>query len=118
MEKRYIDLIHELRDSETLRDRAVTERDYMKTLKDAAVEQLAIARQERDTLREQAVNWIPFTEAAQSIQGSVLVWREDTGTFVAFYDDEQECWFSERGEDLTGDLPAFYTRMPEGPNRE
>ena len=35
--------------------------------------------------------------------------------FVAFYADEQECWFTSFGEDLTGDLPTFYAKMPKGP---
>lgn len=66
----------------------------------------------------ETIEWLPFTEKAQDIFGSILVWREDAGTFVAFYHDEQECWFSERGEDLTGDLPEFYARMPKGPSKE
>lgn len=70
---------------------------------------------ETAALRERCVEWLPFTEDAQSIQGSVLVWREDAGVFVAFYDDEQECWFTNYGEDLTGDLPTFYAAMPKGP---
>ena len=70
---------------------------------------------ERDALREQCIEWLPFTEAAQDCQGSLLVWREDAGTFVAFYNDDARCWFTERGEDLTGDLPAYYAKMPQGP---
>ena len=107
--------LEQKQDAEAERDRAVIERNYANTLKDAAVEQLAIARQERDALRERCIDWLPFTEAAQDIGGSILVWREDAGTFVAFYDGEQECWFTERGEDLTGDLPAYYAKMPQGP---
>ena len=82
---------------------------------DAMTERLADAEAERDALREQCVEWLPFAEAAQDCQGSLLVWREDAGTFVAFYDDDARCWFTERGEDLTGDLPAYYAKMPQGP---
>ena len=77
--------------------------------------ELCAVRAERDALRERCIEWLPFNEAAQDCQGSLLVWREDAGTFVAFYDDDARCWFTERGEDLTGDLPAYYAKMPQGP---
>ena len=82
---------------------------------DAMTERLAGVEAERDALRERCIEWLPFNEAAQDCQGSLLVWREDAGTFVAFYDDDARCWFTERGEDLTGDLPAYYAKMPQGP---
>ena len=85
---------------------------------DAMTERLAGVEAERDALREQCVEWLPFKEAAQDCQGSLLVWREDAGTFVAFYDDDPRCWFTELGEDLTGDLPAFYAKMPQGPTNK
>ena len=76
--------------------------------------ELCAVRAERDALRERCIEWLPFNEAAETID-SILVWREDAGVFVAFYADEQECWFTSFGEDLTGDLPAFYAKMPQGP---
>ena len=81
---------------------------------DAMTARLADVEAERDALRERCIEWLPFTEAAETID-SILVWREDAGTFVAFYDDDARCWFTERGEDLTGDLPAYYAKMPQGP---
>ena len=76
--------------------------------------ELCAVRAERDALRERCIEWLPFNEAAETID-SILVWREDAGVFVAFYADEQECWFTSFGEDLTGDLPTFYAKMPKGP---
>ncbi len=84
---------------------------------DAMTERLADAEAERDELRERCIEWMPFSEAAETID-SILVWREDAGVFVAFYADEQECWFTSFGEDLTGDLPAFYAKMPKGPDNK
>ena len=81
---------------------------------DAMTERLADAEAERDALRVRCIEWLPFSEAAETID-SILVWREDAGVFVAFYADEQECWFTSFGEDLTGDLPTFYAKMPKGP---
>lgn len=81
---------------------------------DAMTERLADAEAERDALRVRCIEWMPFSEAAETID-SILVWREDAGVFVAFYADEQECWFTSFGEDLTGDLPTFYAKMPQGP---
>lgn len=82
---------------------------------DMMTARLADVEAERDALRKRCIEWLPFNDAAQGIFGSMFAWREDAGTFVAFYDEEQECWFSERGEDLTDDLPAFYAKMPKGP---
>lgn len=126
MEKRYIDLIHELQDCETARNFVLARAEAAEAdarecraerarYGDAMTERLAGVEAERDALREQCVEWLPFAEAAQDCQGSLLVWREDAGTFVAFYDDDARCWFTERGEDLTGDLPAYYAKMPQGP---
>ena len=84
---------------------------------DAMTERLADAEAERDALRVRCIEWLPFSEAAETID-SILVWREDAGVFVAFYADEQECWFTSFGEDLTGDLPTFYAKMPKGPTSE
>ena len=81
---------------------------------DAMTEKLAAVEAERDALRVRCIEWLPFSEAAETID-SILVWREDAGVFVAFYADEQECWFTSFGEDLTGDLPTFYAKMPKGP---
>ena len=81
---------------------------------DMMTEKLAAVEAERDALRERCIEWLPFNEAAETID-SILVWREDAGVFVAFYADEQECWFTSFGEDLTGDLPTFYAKMPKGP---
>ena len=81
---------------------------------DAMTERLAGVEAERDALRERCIEWLPFNEAAETID-SILVWREDAGVFVAFYADEQECWFTSFGEDLTGDLPTLYAKMPQGP---
>ena len=81
---------------------------------DAMTARLADVEAERDALRERCIEWLPFNEAAETID-SILVWREDAGVFVAFYADEQECWFTSFGEDLTGDLPTLYAKMPQGP---
>lgn len=75
------------------------------------------ARAEADALRKQVPNWQPFNTAPESWV-EILVWRNDAGTFTAFYDDEQGCWFSSFGEDLTGDLPTLWTTIPTPPNDE
>ena len=84
---------------------------------DMMTARLAGVEAERDALRERCIEWLPFNEAAETID-SILVWREDAGVFVAFYADEQECWFTSFGEDLTGDLPAYYAKMPQGPTNK
>jgi len=85
--------------------------------------ELATAKAEAATLREQLPKWRPFETAPQDAT-EILAWREDMGVVSVVYtepgdpfegnDDVEWCWFTCRtGEDLTGDLPTLWMPYPE-----
>lgn len=65
--------------------------------------------------------WKPFASAPRE-DLPILAYREDSGVFVARFceaeDGEAVCWFTEEGEDLTGDLPTHWMRLPAAPTKE
>jgi hypothetical protein len=67
--------------------------------------------------------WRPFDTAPKD-RTEIIVWRKDAGTFTAIFcepisdepvDEEDWCWFSAGGDDLTGDLPTLWMPMPAPP---
>jgi hypothetical protein len=67
--------------------------------------------------------WRPFDTAPKD-RTEIIVWRKDAGTFTAIFcepvsldpvDEEDWCWFSVGGDDLTGDLPTLWMPMPAPP---
>ena len=62
--------------------------------------------------------WQPF-DTAPAADLPILVFREDAGIFLArfceCYEGAGLCWFTEEGEDLTGDLPSHWMPLPTRP---
>jgi len=75
---------------------------------------------------DKLTKWRPFATAPED-GNMILAWREDAGTFPVVYcssecdplepkaADEEWCWFTMAGEDLTGDLPTLWLPFPEPP---
>jgi hypothetical protein len=71
------------------------------------------------------MTWQPFNTAPTN-RTVILVYRRDAGVFTALYcharaddgeeDEDNYCWFTTQGEDLTGDLPSHWMLLPDGPN--
>jgi len=67
--------------------------------------------------------WRDFSTAPKD-GTEVQVYRVDAGVFTAHFtspasmgasDDEEECWFTTGGDDLTGDLPTLWKPLSAPP---
>jgi hypothetical protein len=81
----------------------------------------ALKASEADILsRLQELSWRPFATAPER-DLPILAYREDAGVIVARFclddDGEGEYWFTEEGEDLTGNLPTHWMPMPLPPKQ-
>jgi hypothetical protein len=69
-------------------------------------------------------------ESAPTDGTEILVFRQDAGVFTAWFvspdsfpsnglpsvgEDDERCWFTRDGEDLTGDMPTHWMPFPEPP---
>ena len=61
---------------------------------------------------ESTVKWLPYSEDAKN-ESTILAWRIDAGTFMAFWDEGQEAWFDVAGDDITTDGFEFWAVVPE-----
>lgn len=78
----------------------------------------------RDFIRctpDELPRWRPFETAPTGHGELIVVWRKDSGIFVAQWildiedPDENGHWFDHTGEDLTGDLPTLWQPLPSEP---
>ena len=67
-------------------------------------------------LTAEKADWRPMSEAPER-RDEILVFRPDAGVFTAFFMEDDECWFSMSGDDLTGDMPTHFRPFPEPPAR-
>ncbi len=67
--------------------------------------------------------WMPFATAPKD-RTEIIVYRKDAGGFTAIFceplsdepvSEDDWCWFSASGQDLTGDLPTHWMPLPEPP---
>lgn len=88
----------------------------------------ATITQQRETL-DKLPKWQPF-DTAPADHTAIIAWREDAGVMAIIFgppdhayrdfselddDDNDWCWFTLGGEDLTGDLPTLWMHFPNEP---
>lgn len=69
------------------------------------------------------MEWQPI-ETAPRDGTEILAYRRDAGVFTIHFvapadmivsDDEEPCWFSLNGDDLTDDMPTHWMPLPKPP---